>query len=126
MHLFETLGLASRKEYTPAQLSGGEQQRIAIAVALANRPQILLADEPTGEVDTATAAEVYAALRKINQLYGMTVLIVSHDPNLSHYTDREWPFMTEKPAPRGCAPGGRGQRKQTKRSPLPQYPCEKR
>ena len=88
LQLFETLGLASRKEYTPAQLSGGEQQRIAIAVALANRPQILLADEPTGEVDTATAAEVYAALRKINQLYGMTVLIVSHDPNLSHYTDR--------------------------------------
>jgi putative ABC transport system ATP-binding protein len=88
MQLLETLGLSPRKDHTPAQLSGGEQQRTAIAVALANRPQILLADEPTGEVDTATAAEVYSALRKINQLYGMTILIVSHDPNLSHYTDR--------------------------------------
>lgn len=88
MQLLETLGLSSRKDHTPAQLSGGEQQRIAIAVALANQPQILLADEPTGEVDTATAAEVYAELRKINQLYGMTILIVSHDPGLSHYTDR--------------------------------------
>lgn len=88
IQLLETLGLCSRKGHTPAQLSGGEQQRIAIAVALANRPQILLADEPTGEVDTATAAEVYAALRKINQLCGTTILIVSHDPHLSHYTDR--------------------------------------
>jgi len=88
MQLLDTLGLSPRKDHTPTQLSGGEQQRTAIAVALANQPQILLADEPTGEVDTATAAEVYAALRKINQFYGMTILIVSHDPGLSHYTDR--------------------------------------
>lgn len=86
--LLETLGLSQRLDYTPLQLSGGEQQRTAIAVALANQPQILLADEPTGEVDSATAEQVYAALRKINALYGMTVLIVSHDPNLSQYTDR--------------------------------------
>lgn len=86
--LLETLGLSQRLDYTPLQLSGGEQQRTAIAVALANQPQILLADEPTGEVDSATAAQVYAALRKINTLYGMTVLIVSHDPNLSQHTDR--------------------------------------
>jgi putative ABC transport system ATP-binding protein len=86
--LLDTLGLSPRLDYTPAQLSGGEQQRVAIAVALANQPQILLADEPTGEVDTATAEEVYAALRKTNALYGMTILIVSHDPNLSRYTDR--------------------------------------
>ncbi len=88
MQLLETLGLSPRKHHTPAQLSGGEQQRTAIAVALANQPQILLADEPTGEVDTATAVEVYADLRKINHLYGMTILIVSHDPDLGHYTDR--------------------------------------
>jgi putative ABC transport system ATP-binding protein len=88
MQLLGTLGLTHRKDHTPAQLSGGEQQRIAIAVALANRPQILLADEPTGEVDTATAAEVYTALRKINAMYGLTILIVSHDPDLSRYTDR--------------------------------------
>jgi putative ABC transport system ATP-binding protein len=86
--LLEVLGLGDRMSFLPAQLSGGEQQRVAMAVALANQPLILLADEPTGEVDTATAAEVYAALRKINALYGMTTLIVSHDPNLSQHTDR--------------------------------------
>jgi putative ABC transport system ATP-binding protein len=86
--LLETLGLAERLRHHPAQLSGGEQQRVSIAVALANHPQILLADEPTGEVDTATAQEIYAALRKVNQAYGMTVLIVSHDLHIGRYTDR--------------------------------------
>jgi putative ABC transport system ATP-binding protein len=86
--LLEVLGLGDRMSFLPAQLSGGEQQRVAMAVALANQPLILLADEPTGEVDTVTAAEVYAALRKINALYGMTTLIVSHDPNLSQHSDR--------------------------------------
>ena len=86
--LLEVLGLGDRMHFTPGQLSGGEQQRVAVAVALANQPLILLADEPTGEVDTATALEVYTALRKINSIYGMTTLIVSHDPNLSQHTDR--------------------------------------
>jgi putative ABC transport system ATP-binding protein len=86
--LLTVLGLGERVNFRPAQLSGGEQQRVAIAVALANQPLILLADEPTGEVDTATALEVYNALRNINSLYGMTTLIVSHDPNLSQHTDR--------------------------------------
>jgi putative ABC transport system ATP-binding protein len=88
MQLLEILELSHRKDHIPAMLSGGEQQRIAIAVALANRPQILLADEPTGEVDSATAAEVYTALHRINQMYGMTILIVSHDPCLGQYADR--------------------------------------
>lgn len=86
--LLDTLELSHRVDHLPAMLSGGEQQRVAIAVALANRPQILLADEPTGEVDTATAREVYTALRKMSQAYGITALIVSHDPNLGHFTDR--------------------------------------
>ena len=86
--LLEVLGLGDRLHFHSAQLSGGEQQRVAVAVALANQPLILLADEPTGEVDTATALEVYNALRNINSLYGMTTLIVSHDPNLSQHTDR--------------------------------------
>jgi putative ABC transport system ATP-binding protein len=86
--LLEVLGLGDRMNFRPAQLSGGEQQRVSVAVALANQPLILLADEPTGEVDTATALEVYNALRKINSLYGMTTLIVSHDQNLSQHTDR--------------------------------------
>jgi putative ABC transport system ATP-binding protein len=88
VELLEVLGLGDRLHFRPAELSGGEQQRVAVAVALANQPLILLADEPTGEVDTATALEVYDALRKINSLYGMTTLIVSHDPNLSQHADR--------------------------------------
>jgi putative ABC transport system ATP-binding protein len=86
--LLEALGLENRLHHHPARLSGGEQQRVAIAVALANRPLILLADEPTGEVDTATAQEVLTALRAMNRLYGMTTLIVSHDPNIGLHTDR--------------------------------------
>jgi ABC-type lipoprotein export system ATPase subunit len=86
--LLETLGLGERMHHLPAQLSGGEQQRVSIAVALANKPIILLADEPTGEVDSATAADIYEALRKVNQVFGMTILIVSHDPNISQHTQR--------------------------------------
>jgi putative ABC transport system ATP-binding protein len=86
--LLEALGLENRLHHHPARLSGGEQQRVAIAVALANRPLILLADEPTGEVDTATAQEVLTSLRAMNRLYGMTTLIVSHDPNIGLHTDR--------------------------------------
>jgi ABC-type lipoprotein export system ATPase subunit len=86
--LLETVGLSHRARHTSAQLSGGEQQRVGIAVALANQPKILLADEPTGEVDTATALDIYAALRRINETYKTTTIIVSHDPNIGHHTDR--------------------------------------
>jgi ABC-type lipoprotein export system ATPase subunit len=81
--LLDLLGLADCLERRPDQLSGGEQQRAAIAVALANQPKVLLADEPTGELDTATAAEVFAALRTANAELGVTVLIVTHDPAVS-------------------------------------------
>lgn len=86
--LLDAVGLSDRMQFRTTQLSGGEQQRVAIAVALANQPLILLADEPTGEVDTATAQEVYATLKQMNALYGMTTIIVSHDPNLSQHTQR--------------------------------------
>ena len=81
--LLDLLGLAYCLDRRPDQLSGGEQQRVAIAVALANEPKVLLADEPTGELDTATAAEVFAALRTANAELGVTVLIVTHDPAVS-------------------------------------------
>ena len=81
--LLDLLGLADCHQRRPDQLSGGEQQRAAIAVALANEPKVLLADEPTGELDTATAAEVFAALRTANAELGVTVLIVTHDPAVS-------------------------------------------
>jgi putative ABC transport system ATP-binding protein len=81
--LLEVLGLADCAGRTPAQLSGGEQQRTAIATALANEPRVLLADEPTGELDTATARDVFAALQTANRELGVTVLVVTHDPAVS-------------------------------------------
>ena len=69
-------------------MSGGEQQRAAIAVALTNEPKVLLADEPTGELDSATAAEVFGALQKANAELGVTVLIVTHDPAVSSVVRR--------------------------------------
>ncbi|MER6366215.1 ATP-binding cassette domain-containing protein [Kitasatospora sp. NPDC001527] len=77
--LLGLMGIAGAADRTPAMLSGGEQQRVAIAVALANEPRLLLADEPTGELDTATSEEVFDALRTANTELGTTVLIVTHD-----------------------------------------------
>jgi ABC-type lipoprotein export system ATPase subunit len=86
--LLELLGLGYCLDRRPDQLSGGEQQRVAIAVALANEPKVLLADEPTGELDTATAAEVFGALQQANAELGVTVLIVTHDPAVSSVVRR--------------------------------------
>ena len=73
---------------TPGELSGGEQQRIALATALANRPRVLLADEPTGELDTAAAASVFDALQTANAELGVTILLVSHDPAVAERVRR--------------------------------------
>ncbi len=86
--LLETIGLADRRDHHLSEMSGGEQQRVAIAVALANRPRLLLADEPTGEVDEATAGKIYATFRALNRQLGLTTLIVSHDPGLARHMDR--------------------------------------
>jgi ABC-type lipoprotein export system ATPase subunit len=81
--LLDLLGLADCAGRRPAQMSGGEQQRTAIATALANQPRVLLADEPTGELDSTTAREVFAALQTANSELGVTVLVVTHDPAVS-------------------------------------------
>lgn len=86
--LLEAVGLADRRRHRLAQLSGGQQQRVAMAVALANRPQLLLADEPTGEVDNATAQLIWQTLRQLSQRYGLTVVIVSHDRAIPRVVDR--------------------------------------
>jgi ABC-type lipoprotein export system ATPase subunit len=77
--LLELMGVASHGDQRPHQMSGGEQQRVAIAVALANAPEVLFADEPTGELDSATSADVFAALRHANTELGVTVVVVTHD-----------------------------------------------
>ena len=81
--LLDALGVADCAQRVPEQMSGGEQQRTAIATALANRPRLLLADEPTGELDTASAHDVFAALQTANAELGATVLVVTHDPAVS-------------------------------------------
>ncbi|WP_106125578.1 ABC transporter ATP-binding protein [Pseudosporangium ferrugineum] len=86
--LLEALGVGGCADRRPGQLSGGQQMRVAIAVALANRPQVLLADEPTGELDTATSAEVFDALHDVNRRFGVTVVIVTHDPEVSGRVER--------------------------------------
>jgi ABC-type lipoprotein export system ATPase subunit len=86
--LLNAVGLGHRMDHRLSQLSGGEQQRVAIAIGLANRPPLLLADEPTGEVDTATASVIYGIFRRLNEEYGTTVVIVSHDPAIAFRVDR--------------------------------------
>src|SRR5690349_1601585 len=81
--LLELVGLADQADRRPARLSGGEQQRCAVAVALANDPEVLFADEPTGELDEATAVEVFGALRTVNAELGVTVVVVTHDHNVA-------------------------------------------
>lgn len=88
LDLLEMVGLSERKDHYIQMLSGGEQQRVAIAVALANKPSILLADEPTGELDSVTALTIYEMFRKLNQQLDLTILIVSHDPNIARQVDR--------------------------------------
>jgi ABC-type lipoprotein export system ATPase subunit len=87
-NLLEQVGLADRLDHRPRELSGGEQQRVAIAVAVANQPQVVLADEPTGELDSATAAEVIDVFRSLADDHGVTVIVVTHDQELSARVDR--------------------------------------
>ena len=88
LELLDLVGLADRADHRPERLSGGEQQRVAIAVALANRPAVVLADEPTGELDSATSAEVFALLRRVNAELGTTIVVVTHDPLVSEQVAR--------------------------------------
>ena len=86
--LLEIVGLAERQNHHLPELSGGEQQRVAIAVSLANRPTLLLADEPTGEVDSATAQAIYGTFQMLANDLGVTTVIVSHDPGIARHVER--------------------------------------
>lgn len=86
--LAELVGLTAALPRRPAALSGGEQQRTAVAVALANRPQVLLADEPTGELDTEASEQLFAAFRRANEHLGVTFVVLTHDPLVSDQVER--------------------------------------
>jgi len=86
--LLDAVGLGDRRSHFPDALSGGEQQRVAIAVALSHNPPLLLADEPTGELDSQTAATIFDALRNLSQSYGTTVVVVTHDTSVTRKVDR--------------------------------------
>ncbi|MBU3966449.1 MAG: ABC transporter ATP-binding protein [Euryarchaeota archaeon] len=88
MELLDAVGLRERANHMPGQLSGGEQQRIAIARALANNPSIILADEPTGELDSASGRTILELLLKINREYGKTIIVVTHDDSLARQATR--------------------------------------
>jgi len=84
----ESVGLSHRINYESSQLSGGERQRVAIARALVNNPQVVFADEPTGNLDTNSGKAVMQILKKLNKERGHTVILISHDPNIAAYADR--------------------------------------
>ena len=88
MELLSSLGLEDKANRLPHQLSGGEQQRVAIGVALANKPALILADEPTGELDTESAVQVFQLFRELNGVYGVTVVIVTHYIGVAKFVDR--------------------------------------
>ncbi|MGI6082097.1 MAG: ATP-binding cassette domain-containing protein [Limnochordia bacterium] len=86
--LLAAVGLEKRMRHKPVHMSGGEQQRVAIAIALANNPSVLLADEPTGSLDSRTAQTVLQAFRQVRDLFGVTIVVVTHDRSMSNAVDR--------------------------------------
>jgi putative ABC transport system ATP-binding protein len=90
--LLDIVGLGKRAHHTPSQLSGGQQQRVAIARALVNDPEILLADEPTGNLDTRTSIEIMEVLQTLNRDKGITIILITHEHDIAEYAHREVTF----------------------------------
>ena len=87
-NVIDTVGLRNRLSHRPSELSGGQQQRVAVARALASQPTIIFADEPTGNLDSTTGAEILSFMRRAVDEFGQTIVMVTHDPNAAAYADR--------------------------------------
>ena len=116
------VGLGDRADHHPNQLSGGQQQRVAIARALINNPSILLADEPTGNLDTRTSIEVMGIFQRLNQERGITVVLITHEMDIAEYgtrtvTFRDGQVVADRPVPRRArtSPTGDWQRAESSR-----------
>jgi len=102
--LLRLLGMEHRKDHLPGQISGGEMQRVAIARAMVNRPDILLADEPTGNLDTKRSSEIVQVLRELNRKVGLTVIMVTHNQDLARCADRMFEMRDGKICQIACEP----------------------
>ena len=96
MEALTIMGLQDREHHIPSQLSGGQQQRVAIARALVNRPSLILADEPTGNLDTRTSLEIMDIFQKLNQASGITIILVTHELDIARYVGRQIVFRDGK------------------------------
>ena len=92
MEVLKAVGLENRADHHPNQLSGGQQQRVAIARSLINNPSLLLADEPTGNLDTRTSIEVMDIFQRLNRERGITVMLITHEPDIAEYGTRTVAF----------------------------------
>ncbi len=98
MRALAEVGLQGRESHTPAELSGGQQQRVAIARAIVTRPTLLVADEPTGNLDTARSHEIMGLLTKLNEDFGLTIVMVTHEADIATYAQRTIGFLDGKVA----------------------------
>jgi putative ABC transport system ATP-binding protein len=99
MDALAKVGLTGREKHTPAELSGGQQQRVAIARAIVTEPMLLVADEPTGNLDTERTHEIMDLLTELNRERGLTIVMVTHEPDVAEYADRSIHFLDGHIAP---------------------------